>query len=603
MPTIAEIATGNPDFSILVSALTYIDSELPGSDLVNTLNNPEASLTVFAPTNAAFGQLAADLGFEGDVTDTEAVTGFLVGALPVETLNTVVLYHVAAGELSAAAITASPEVTTLQGGTFTLDAPTLVDNEPDLIDPTLTATDVAADNGIVHVIDRVLLPVDLEGNDAPTLAGLVAASGEIDDNPADFDLLLAAVTAADLVGPLNDESADLTVFAPNDGAFVSLAQALGYEGMDEAGALQFALRGLTLLGGGDALPLLTQILLYHVAPESLQSAQVLGSDEIMTLQGGTLTVSGANLVDADPDLPNPMIIGTDLQASNGIAHVIDGVLVPADILMSDGSMDVDLIFGDDTDETFNTGADADLVDAGGGNDVVFAGVGSDIVLGGEGMDRLLGENGADTLNGGNGSDTVNGGDGADHLTGGDAETDLGDIIYAGSGADMVDGGAGNDQIFGMNGDDTIIGGQGADHIKGQNGNDVLTGNGLADQIFGNDGDDFINGGFGHDLLNGGAGADSFYHAGTMGHGSDWIQDFNSAEGDLLIFDRSGLTADDFVVHFNDATSPEGERSGDDGVQEAFVDYQGQVIFALVDGAGLDEINLRLADGSSFDLLG
>ena len=601
MPTITEIAAGSPDFSILVAALGYVDTEL-STDLIPTLDDDTQSLTVFAPNNAAFGQLAADLGFTGDVTDADAVTGFIVGALPAETIRDVLLYHVAAGSLTVADVQSAGTVSTLLSLDFVSDGPTLVDLEPDLIDPSITTGDVAADNGIVHIIDRVLLPIDVAGNDASSLAGIVAASGtDFDTDASDFDMLLAAATAAELVAALDDPTADLTVFAPNDGAFIDLAQTLGYAGDDEAGAFGYIVRGLTLLGGGDPIPLLTQVLLYHVAGESLQASQVLSADQIETLQGGALTVSGATLQDAEPDIADPSIIATDIQASNGIAHVIDGVLLPADLLVSDGANDVDFLFGTAADDTFDTGADADFVDADAGDDTVLAGVGNDTVLGGLGNDRLIGDDGDDLLRGGDGVDTLNGGDGNDIIFGGDSDADLSDTVYAGSGDDTVDAGYGNDTVFGMDGNDTITGGFGADHLQGQNGDDVIAGNALSDELFGNAGDDFLNGGFGSDRLNGGDGADKFYHLGVASHGSDWIQDFDTAEGDVLVFGQSGASVDDFVVHFNDTTNSSGERAGEDDVQEVFVDYQGQTLWALVDGAGQSSLNIVL-DGTSYDLL-
>lgn len=601
MPTITDIAAGNADFSILVSALTFVDSELPGSNLVATLNDASGDFTVFAPTNAAFSKLAVDIGFDGDSTDNDAVTAFLTGAVPAETLRAVLLYHVAGESLEEAEIAAAGSLTTLQGGVVTLNAPTLVDLEPDLIDASMVTTDVAADNGIIHVIDRVMLPVDLPGNDAPTITGLVASSGELDDNGSDFDLLLAAVSAAGLGSALDDADADLTVFAPNDDAFLSLAQTLGYEGTDEAGALSFIVRGLNLLSGGDPIGLLTQVLTYHVAGESLQASQVLASDTITTLQGGSIIIDGTSLGDLDPELPDPNIIATDIQAANGIVHVIDGVLVPADVLVSDGNNAVDLIFGEDIAESFDTGLDNDLIDAGGGDDVVRGGEGNDIILGADGNDRLLGDAGNDLLRGGDGNDTLNGAEGADTIIGGASDSDLGDWIYAGADSDLVDAGAGNDVVYGEGGADTISGGAGTDFLAGQDGNDVIAGNGLSDQIFGNAGDDFINGGFGFDRLNGGTGADKFYHLGVEDHGTDWIQDFNSEENDVLVFGQSNASIDDFVVHVTHAGGDGVARPGDDAVEEVFVDYQGQVIFALVDGAAQDSIMIRI-DGTDYDLL-
>ena len=443
-----------PETSILVTALQFVDANVPGSDLVNTLLAPGTDATVFAPTNAAFGQLAADLGFTGDTTDEDAVVAFIVGALPAETIRDVILYHVTPGSQLAADVAAATTLPTLLGPTIGVDLPTLVDNEPDLPDPSLAATDIVASNGVVHLIDRVLLPVDLPDNDAPTLTGIVAASGgTFDNNPEDFDLLLNAVITAGLDGVLDDPNQDLTVFAPNDAAFIATAQALGFDGSDEAGAFDYIVEALTLLGKGDPLPLLTEILTYHVAPESLQASQVLAAGTVATLQGGTLSVDGATLAiaDADPDLPDPTLIATDIQASNGIAHVIDGVLLPVDILQSDGSNDVDFIIGTDKSEKIRTKRDNDFVDGNGGNDLILLGSGDDVGLGGSGRD---------VVSGWRGNDFVSGGDGYDR-------------VYGGRGDDTVDGGAGHDKVFGGSGNDIVSGGTGNDWVSLGRGHDTF----------------------------------------------------------------------------------------------------------------------------------
>ncbi|MCU9837912.1 hypothetical protein OEZ49_09050 [Ruegeria sp. WL0004] len=229
--------------------------------------------------------------------------------------------------------------------------------------------------------------------------------------------------------------------------------------------------------------------------------------------------------------------------------------------------------------------------------------GSDTLTGGSGNDRLLGDAGSDSLDGGPGADTLNGGDGDDIIIGGPGEGDLRDIIYAGEGNDSVDAGAGNDLIFGQGGNDTIAGGFGVDEIQGQDGDDVITGSAFSDLVFGGAGNDFVNGGFGHDRINGGSGADKFYHLGIFDHGSDWVQDYNAAEGDVLLFGNSSATRDQFQVNFNHTANAEGERAGDDAVQEAFVIYRptGQIMWALVDGEGQSSINLQIG-GEVFDLL-
>ncbi|MCV6593377.1 MAG: fasciclin domain-containing protein [Silicimonas sp.] len=447
-PNIVDIAAGSDDFNILVKAL-----QTAGLDGVV---RDATDITVFAPTDAAFTQLALDLGFEGDESDEDAVFGFIAEALaglapdgdPIPLLQNVLTYHVSPGEKTAAEVDAADEITTLlAGATFGSEGSELVDNEPDIANPNIVLPDLEAANGTIQVIDRVLLPIDIPGNTpAPTLTGLVAASGgAFDDNAGDFDLLLNAVQAAGLAGALDAAGADLTVFAPTDGAFVGLSQTLGFEGSDEGEAFAYLVEALALLNGGDAIPLLKTVLLYHVAPGTLDDAAVLGSSEIATLLGGaSLGVDGVTLVDADPDVPNPMLIDTNLEASNGIAHVLDGVLLPADLLQSDGSNDVDFLIKGDGADRVHTGRDNDLVDGNGGNDRIYLGSGDDVGLGGAGHDRISGGRGDDTLLGNEGRDVITGGRGDDMITGGAGR----DLMIGGKGADtfIFNEGDGHDVI-------------------------------------------------------------------------------------------------------------------------------------------------------------
>lgn len=418
LQNIVEIAVGSDDFNILVKALST-------AGLVEAVQNSD-DITVFAPTDAAFTALAVDLGFIGDTTDEDAVFGFIAeqltalgGGDPIPLFTDILLYHVSPGAKTAAEVDAADQITTLlTGATFGSEGTELTDNEPDVANPNIVAPDIAADNGTIQVIDRVLLPIDIPGNTPdpvlPTLTEIVAASGgEFDADNTDFDMLLNAVITADLAGALGDPNADLTVFAPNDAAFIGLAQALGYHGDDEGGAFGYLVEALTLLGGGDPIPLLTEVLTYHVAPGSLDATDVLSSTEIPTLQGGTLGVDGASLVDADPDIANPNIIATDIEASNGIAHVLDGVLLPADLLASDGSHDVDFIIDGDASKRIHTGRDNDYVDGNGGNDRISLGAGDDVGIGGEGHDRIHGGSGDDLIIGGMGNDKMSGGSGED----------------------------------------------------------------------------------------------------------------------------------------------------------------------------------------------
>lgn len=413
-PTIAEIALGNDNFNILVAALGFVDAELPGTDLVATLSDATADLTVFAPTDAAFTALAVAQGFDGDESDEGAVIGFLAG-LGAETLRDVILYHVSPGSQTLADIGAAGTVDTALGVTITADGATLIDNDPELTDPTVVIPDIQAANGIVHAIDQVLLPIDIaQPEPLPTITEIVLASGgTFDTNGEDFDLLLNAVTAAGLGDALNNPDAGLTVFAPNDAAFVGLAQILGYSGSDEGEAFTYIVDALTLLGAGDPLPLLTEVLTYHVAPTELDAAAVLTGDPIATLQGGTFQADGVTLIDNDPGLPDPNIIATDIPAANGIVHVIDGVLAPFEASAILGAPGTDLRIGSDDRDIIGTKGGNDFVDGKGGRDVLFLGSGDDVGFGGDGNDLIGGGSGNDLIRGGAGNDRLFGGSGED----------------------------------------------------------------------------------------------------------------------------------------------------------------------------------------------
>ena len=145
--TIVEVAQGNGDFSTLVSAVT-------AANLGETLSG-DGPFTVFAPTNAAFAKIP-------EATLTELTTN------DTETLGNILTYHVVEGNVDAATLTKAIEdagdagytITTVNGGTLTAK---LADGNVVLTDAaggtsTVTATDVAASNGVIHVIDTVLMP-------------------------------------------------------------------------------------------------------------------------------------------------------------------------------------------------------------------------------------------------------------------------------------------------------------------------------------------------------------------------------------------------------------------------------------------------------------
>jgi serralysin len=172
---------------------------------------------------------------------------------------------------------------------------------------------------------------------AVTITQIVAANGgTFDNNGRDYDILLKAVVTAGLADALNDPAANLTVFAPNDRAFIRLARDLGYTGSDEQGSWNFLVQQLTALGNGNPIPVLQSILLYHVSPEVIRPINLvfltIHKMNIPTLQGSTIRPAFFRLIDNEPDLQNPSITGPlNIQADNGIIHTIDRVLIPVNL--------------------------------------------------------------------------------------------------------------------------------------------------------------------------------------------------------------------------------------------------------------------------------
>lgn len=277
-PSIAEIAAGDPNFSTLVAALQ-------AAGLVDTLAG-EGNFTVFAPTNDAFAALP-----EGTVESLLAD--------PQGQLTQILLYHVVDGVARAADVVNLSEVTTLNGAPIAI---AVVDGAVQLNDAVnVVTTDIEASNGVIHVIDSVLLPPADEAT-APAQSIAEIAAGD-----PNFSTLVAALEAAGLTEVLAAEG-EYTVFAPTNDAFAALP-----EGTVEA---------LLADPQGD----LTQILLYHVVSGVARAADVVNLTEAETLNGAPVAIA---VVDGNVKLnDSATVVTTDIEATNGVIHVIDSVLLP-----------------------------------------------------------------------------------------------------------------------------------------------------------------------------------------------------------------------------------------------------------------------------------
>ena len=282
--SIVDIALASPDLTTLVAALQ-------AADLVGTLADETATFTVFAPTDDAFAVLGED-----------AINALLADPAA---LSDVLLYHVIVG-----AAADSIDATALYGEFVTMAneagvAIDIRDGELFVNDSQVIIRDIPATNGIIHVIDAVLLPASEE---EATPTGSIVDIALADPQ---FSTLVTALEAADLVTTLADETAVFTVFAPTDDAFA----ALGEETIN------------SLLAD---IPALTNILTYHViADQAVDAATAisLNGSDVEMLSGDTVSIS----VQGDTLYINDSaVIAEDVTATNGIIHVIDAVLTPAE---------------------------------------------------------------------------------------------------------------------------------------------------------------------------------------------------------------------------------------------------------------------------------
>lgn len=278
--TIVDAAAADGNFTTLVAAL-----EATGLD--ETLADPDATFTVFAPTDDAFALLGQDT-IDALLADTD-------------TLSSILTYHVLSTEVDGAAATAAAGTTveTVNGASIALS----LSGDDLLVNTvTVTATDIATDNGIIHVIDAVLTPPAELGEPTANIVETAIAAG-------DFETLVAAVQAAGLVDLLSDETQEFTVFAPTDAAFAMLGEETINTLLANTDVLADILSQHVLVGAVDSI---TAFSLNGTSAETASGASIPLSINTDT---DTLTFGGAN------------VVMTDIYTTNGIIHVIDMVVV------------------------------------------------------------------------------------------------------------------------------------------------------------------------------------------------------------------------------------------------------------------------------------
>ena len=275
---IVELAQNTPELSILVEAVV-------AAGLAPTLST--GTLTVFAPTNAAFAALLTELGVTKEA---------LLANKPL--LTAVLTYHVLGSKVMRADVPLGKAITPVSGGFFKIES----NNGLKITDgrnrvSTVTSTDIQASNGVVHLVDKVLLPADKD---------IVATASALPD----FSILVEAVVAAGLVSTLQG-AGPFTVFAPTNAAFAAL--------LTELGVTKEALLANKAL--------LTQVLTYHVVPARVLKAEVPVNTAITTVQGQTFTIN-SSLVITDQNMRTSKIVAADVFTKNGVIHVVDKVILP-----------------------------------------------------------------------------------------------------------------------------------------------------------------------------------------------------------------------------------------------------------------------------------
>lgn len=285
--TIVDIVAGNPDFSTLGSALAI-------TNLTSVLAS-DGPFTVFAPTNDAFADFLTTNGFA------------TLEDVPVDALASTLLNHVIGGVNNAADLETG-YINTSAVFNGEADAPlSMYVNTTEGVTlngiSSVTTADVAADNGVIHIVDAVItLPsvVTFAAADAATFSELVGALTRTDQ--PDY---VSVLSTANGTAP-----APFTVFAPTNQAFTNLYAELNVSGIEDVdGAI------------------LTATLNTHVVAGANVRAEDLVSGTVATL-GDDLEIDATTAIITDPNGRTSQVIVTNVQAANGVIHAIDTVLLP-----------------------------------------------------------------------------------------------------------------------------------------------------------------------------------------------------------------------------------------------------------------------------------
>jgi len=271
--TVVDIIVNSEDHTLLEAAVG-------AAGLVDALSG-EGPFTVFAPTDDAITALVTELGITAD------------DLLDLEGLADILTYHVVGATALSTDLMDGDTFTTLNGADITIS---IMDGTVMVNNATVTVADITTDNGVVHVIDAVLLPPTPEVT--PTVADIIAES-------ADHTVLAAVLDSADLDVVLAGEG-PFTVFAPTDAAFDAVPPMVLLDLLTDNAAL-------------------TNVLTYHVAGDSLMSTDLSDGQNIETLFGADVTIT---IVDGNVMVNNAMVTVADIVGANGVVHVIDAVLLP-----------------------------------------------------------------------------------------------------------------------------------------------------------------------------------------------------------------------------------------------------------------------------------